>query len=129
MREAAEWEHALRTQRSEARDLTDDADAEDDRVSRARGAAAAAYERALPARRRVASLQSELRDQCGCLTEDGPLAVADASELEAILRRAHERGEKVRPVGRALSPNGLGRSTDQRTQGRWTLPALYRPPP
>ena len=78
VREAAKLDHALRRLRSEARDLRDDADAEDDRVSRARGAAAAAYERALPARRRVASLQSELRDQCDVLCEDGPLAVADA---------------------------------------------------
>ena len=78
VREAAKLDHALRRLRSEARDLRDDADAEDDRVARARGAAAAAYERALPARRRVASLQSELRDQCDVLCEDGPLAVADA---------------------------------------------------
>ena len=78
VREAAKLDHALRRLRSEARDLRDDADAEDDRVSRARGAAAAAYERALPARRRVAALQSELRDQCDVLCEDGPLAVADA---------------------------------------------------
>ena len=78
VREAAKLDHALRRLRSEARDLRDDADAEDDRVSRARGAAAAAFERALPARRRVASLQLELRDQCDQLTEDGPLAVADA---------------------------------------------------
>jgi hypothetical protein len=78
VREAAKLDHALRRLRSEARDLRDDADAEDDRVSRARGAAAAAYERALPARRRVASLQQELRDQCDVLCEDGPLAVADA---------------------------------------------------
>ena len=78
VREAAKLDHALRRLRSEARDLRDDADAEDDRVSRARGSAAAAYERALPARRRVAALQSELRDQCDVLCEDGPLAVADA---------------------------------------------------
>jgi hypothetical protein len=78
VREAAKLDHALRRLRSEARDLRDDADAEDDRVSRARGAAAAAYERALPARKRVAALQQELRDQCDVLCEDGPLAVADA---------------------------------------------------
>ena len=86
------------------------------------------------ARRRVASLQSELRDQCGVLCEDGPLAVADAlfdGERVEWCRRRH-LGQGLRLLALVWlgapgwRPGGLPEAP---SDASGDLVALYGPPP
>lgn len=137
VREAATLDHALRRRRADVRNLKDDADDADDRISRARGSAAAAYERALPARARVARLQTELRAQSNALSDDGPLAVADALYDGERVEGGAGDGISAKACARLLAlvwldalappdPQGLPEAPRDATGD---LVALYGPPP
>ena len=137
VREAATLDHELRRRRADVRNLRDDADDADDRISRARGSAAAAYERALPARARVARLQTELRAQSDALSDDGPLAVADALYDGERVEGGAGDGISAKACARLLAlvwldapdppdPEGLPEAPRDATGD---LVALYGPPP